>query len=396
MTNDDEYIPNWRQSNFCDQWSVVKNYINDGVRKGSNGQPLVCAYSHGITLSTLALTSGAYVGGVLTNNERIYLVPRYQNTAANWHYINTELGTVSAYTRGSGTFVPAGYYGGVLANNNNVYLVPLNQATSTIWHYINAKNGAVVAYTHGGTGIVTPDTVYIGGVFHPGSNRVYLVPYKQSSATTWQYIDTTTNTVTSYTHGVTAVEYAYAGGVLAPNKCVYLVPYMQATENVWHYIDASGAVVAYSHGLANIGPYDGGVLTPDGRIYFIPINNSMSTWHYIDTNTNTVYAYTHGITGLADYIGGVYAPDGRIYLIPYGRSSLSTWHYIETSTNTVVSYSHGYTLNAYAYAGGVLAPNGRIYLIPFQITSTTWHWIETNCNKKWNKHLCASPYFNKL
>ena len=169
--------------------------------------------------------------------------------------------------------------------------------------------------------------------------------------------------------------------------------------------------MAYSHGAGSLpgAAYLGGILAPNGRIYLIPLNNATAPqWHYIDTNTGAVVAYSHGMGTLITqaYAGGTLAPDGKIYLTPYAQATNTQWHYIDTtkepgSTGHIVAYSHGVVASintsSYAYCSGILVPNGRIYMIPFrQGSSTTWHYIETNCNENWSKNLCLSPYYDKL
>lgn len=45
---------------------------------------------------------------------------------------------------------------------------------------------------------------YSGMAFSPNQNRIYLAPYNQATASSWHYIDCTTNTMVEYTPGVTA------------------------------------------------------------------------------------------------------------------------------------------------------------------------------------------------
>ena len=89
-------------------------------------------------------------------------------------------------------------------------------------------------YTHGVTAVVNG---YIGGVFSPGQNRIYLVPFGQANQANWHYIDCATGAVVAYTHGVTAVSDSYIGGVFSPGQNrIYLVPLSQASQANWHYI----------------------------------------------------------------------------------------------------------------------------------------------------------------
>ena len=103
---------------------------------------------------------------------------------------------------------------------------------------IHAKNRyckfGVCQYTHGITAI---NQAYYGGVYSPTQNRIYLAPYNQSDKTNWHYIDCSTGNVVAYAWGGSAVNGAYMGGVYSPTQNrIYLVPYSQAAQSTWHYI----------------------------------------------------------------------------------------------------------------------------------------------------------------
>jgi hypothetical protein len=122
-------------------------------------------------------------------------------------------------------------------------LVPFYQADESTWHYIDCATGNVVGYSHGATAV---SDAYIGGVYSPTQNRIYLVPLDQASQSTWHYIDCATGNVVGYSHGVTAVSSAYYGGVYSPTQNrIYLVPGNQASQSTWHYIQFTG----YSDGI---------------------------------------------------------------------------------------------------------------------------------------------------
>jgi len=61
-------------------------------------------------------------------------------------------------------------------------------------------------------------SAYIGGVYSPTQNRIYLVPSIQSNQTNWHYIDCDTGVVVAYAHGVTVVVNAYGAGIFANSK----------------------------------------------------------------------------------------------------------------------------------------------------------------------------------
>jgi len=340
-------VPNWKEGSTCTQYALIEKYMEQKLRLGKT-TPKECA------LPDIAnLSYGAYRGGVLASDGKIYLVPAYRATATTWHYIDTNTGSAIIYTHGA-TCVYLAYAGGVLAPNERIYLVPYKQATATVWHYIDTTTGSVVAYTHGATCV---NYAYTGGILTPDGTKIYLVPEDQGTVATWHYIDTTTGSVVAYTHGATSVTYAYQGGVLAPNGRIYLIPFYQATISTWHYIDTTtGSVVAYTHGATCVASaYRGGALDSRGRIYMAPYAQATaSVWHYIDTVTGSVVAYTHGITWITGSLySGITRAGDRMFFSPYNnRLSASTrWTAQQVSGATLgISYESSSTLPTVASA----------------------------------------------
>ncbi len=81
-----------------------------------------------------------------------------------------------------------------------------------------------------------PGMNYIGGVYSPVTNRIYMVPSGTVSSV-WHYIDCNTGSVVPYTHGVSAGTNAYQSGIYSPTQNrVYFLPYAQADQPTWHYL----------------------------------------------------------------------------------------------------------------------------------------------------------------
>lgn len=288
--------------------------------------------------------------------------------------------TVVAYTHGA-TCVANAYWGGVLnADGSRIYLVPYKQSTAAVWHYIRTSDGVVVPYTHGATCVAT---AYNTGVLVP-NGRIYLIPYSQSTAAVWHYIDTD-GTVKAYTHGATCVAGAYLGGSIQPNTGrIYFAPMTQATAAVWHYIRTSdGVVVPYTHGVTTTAKL-GGVTATNGRVYFIQSSRDDAAWHYIDTDGSVIsYSHTDVIpTYYRANDGGVLHPStGRIYTVPTRQGSI---YYIDPNitpgtTGHVVALADTWTAGEYSYVGGALGSNGRIYFAPsVQATVSVWHYIDVD------------------
>ena len=108
------------------------------------------------------------------------------------------------------------------------YLKPIHDKNKLITQF------GVCQFAHGVTAIAY---AYVGGVYSPTQNRIYLVPNGQANQTNWHYIDCSDGTVVTYAHGITAVSTAYQGGVYSPTQNrIYLVPCVQAPQTNWHYI----------------------------------------------------------------------------------------------------------------------------------------------------------------
>lgn len=269
--------------------------------------------------------------------------------------------------------------------NDRLWLVPYEQGPEEYWHYIDCSTGEVIAYKHGASGFRSPvsSRAYWGGAYDPINRRVFFAPYYQSSDYTWHYINCDSGEVRPYGPSESLRYAAYCGASYDPiRKRVYFAPYGMSVEDRWHYVDCNDrSVVEYKHGTSGIINCRDAVYVPSkGRIYFISSDIRVSGYEiaYIQCSSGEVKTFSYTTDMLAYYQGGVFDPtNNRIYLTPY--STLTKWHYIDCDNNTVVSYTHGATVNEYGYWGGVLdTVNGRIYLVPHkQATSSTWHYI--NC-----------------
>ena len=364
-------------------------------------------YTHG--LGGDIPEDNAYRGAVYSPTQnRIYLIPFNQGDVAKWHYVDCNDGSIVAYSHGI-TAVNGAYVGGVYSpTQNRIYLIPYGQADVVNWHYIDCDDGSVNAYAHGLGADIPVDMAYIGGVYSPNQNRIYLVPYTQGNQAKWHYIDCSDGTVVAYTHGATAVSGAYQGGVYSPTQDrIYFVPYSQADQTNWHFVDCSdGSIDAYAHGLAGdtpgAGAYIGGVYSPtQNRIYFVPhFQADVAKWHYIDCSGGSAVAYVHGATaGNGAYAGGVYSPtQDKIYFVPYIQANNATWHYMDCSDGSVVAYTHGATVDSFGYFGGIYSPTqNEIYFAPYKAANdAAWHVVKEFSLAEISPSIAASPLFNKL
>jgi len=311
--------------------------------------------------------------------------PTATPTLADWTALLT------AYTRNVNTKVRTGsvshstvvanaYSGAVYSpNQNRIYFVPYYQGASgeTNWHYIDCNTGQTVAYAHGSSVV---SSAYVGGVYSPVEDRIYLIPNGMGPQGTWYYIDCATGDIVGYSHGASVQSFGYAGGVYSPTQNrIYFVPASaQASQTNWHYISCTNAanygvvtVTAYAHGTSGTKTYAGGVYSPSqNRIYFVP-NQSGATnanWHYVDCATGNIVAYAHGATTTTGqiYYGGAYSPtQNRIYFAPKAQQDQANWHYVDCATGNIVAYAHGLATVYYEYKGAVYHPTlNRIYFMP--------------------------------
>jgi hypothetical protein len=290
-------------------------------------------------------------------------------------------GAVVTYVHGQqGQINTGGYLGGVYSpTQNRIYLVPNNMGTFIKWHYWDCRTSILTQYTHGHGNI--GDDAYGGGVYSPTQNRIYFVPLKRGMNADWHYVDCDDGSVVSYTSGSpNTLTNKYMGGVYSPTQNrIYFIPYAQAAQSTWEYIDCSnGNVVSYTHGATGLtsSSYFGGVYSPtQDRIYLVPfIRSSEATWHYIDCSDGSVVAYTHGATSNPRYAGGVFSPtQNRIYFVP--ESNGTNYQYVECSDGSIGNYT--VTGTTTKYRGGIYSPTqDRIYFVPYYQGSNPWHYMD--------------------
>jgi hypothetical protein len=218
------------------------------------------------------------------------------------------------------------------------------------------------------------NNAYAGSVYSPYEDRIYFVPFNQT--TQLHYIDCKTESIQS-TPISNLVTNAYIGGAYSPTENrIYFAPYNQ--NNTLHYIDCnSGTVVEYQYNTQGAVSY-GAVYSPkQNRIYFVP-HSSHSQCMYIDCNVGSISTFLHGLQIVNNaYAGGVYSPtEDKIYFVPYAQNT--KFCYINCSNTSVVEYVSNVTINQNAYIGGVYSPtNNYIYLIPHQQTLNI-HYIDCN------------------
>jgi hypothetical protein len=215
-----------------------------------------------------------------------------------------------------------------------------------------ANSNAVASFSSNSvTGAAPGNYAYIGGVLAP-NGKIYCIPYGSTSV---GVIDPVANTISQPVTGTPPVSYSYYGAVLAPNGKIYCNPTNGTSLGV---IDPNANTLTTFGTAPGSFAYTGGVLAPNGKIYCVPCN--ATSVGVIDPVANT---FTTPVSGTAPggvaYVGGVLAPNGKIYCVPCNATSVGV---IDPVANTFTAF--GTAPGGVAYSGGVLAPNGKIYCIP--------------------------------
>ena len=133
------------------------------------------SYNYGNVTDVLTTPSGTYpgggafVGGVLLPDGRVFCVPHNSATARIYNPITDTLTTPSGTYPGGSAFV-----GGVLLPDGRVFCVPFNSTTARIYNPITD-----VLTTPSGT--YPSGSAFIGGVLLP-DGRVFCIPYSSTTA----------------------------------------------------------------------------------------------------------------------------------------------------------------------------------------------------------------------
>ena len=402
------YIPDWKNEtiNGSSAFRLISQYKRRVIRSGSR--------KHKIKIySGTSSVASSNIGGVLSENGRIYLIPFNSGTTDRWYYINTDSEKITEgyyfhSLGGNSGMVSGANMGGVLAPNGKIWIVPNSQSTAACWHYLLSKSTA-----NSSTALPT----YIEH-FHMD------LPTGTVNQATYTMIDST--------DGI--IQVASTGSdpylVLFPN-------YFTANPSVYKYFQFR---YKYISGSSNASNYP--------RIYFLnstytspnesaavsgSVLNTTGNWIIVNIDMSSVGSWTTGgnITGFRfdwtqksgmtyqfdyvallpnttnlmdldlavipyrkpnnslgnSYCGGIYV-NNRVYFLP--QTTAARWSYIDTTKDRVILYSHGSSMVNNAYNGGVLAPDGKIYLVPQgAATSETWHYIDSTKSPGASGHVVA-------
>lgn len=320
-------------------------------------------------------TNGAYIGGVLAPNGKIYCIP-YNATSVG--VIDPTAGTFTTFgTAGSG----GAYYGGVLAPNGKIYCIPFN---ATAVGVIDPVAGTFVTNTV--SGAAPGSSAYNGGVLAP-NGKIYCFPHR---ATTIGVIDPTANTFVTNTVTITngTADNYYIGGVLAPNGNIYVAhgssgswnsPVIDTTANTFNTTTVTGTSPTYGSG--------GIVLLPTGKI--LATSSAGVSTSLIDPVANTITLYNgNGYSGAGPYLSyAALAPNG------FAISMYNNVAYTNPTTFAVTAIT---AVNQNYYSGLVMHPNGNMYAIPTGNAIPVGVISFTGLVQAPSLQWCLSAYANKL
>ena len=275
-------------------WNKLKTILDESTTGSSVFTNAIVS-----TYSLVYTTSSAYVGGVLSPNGDINLIPN--NAVVGQKISNT--GAVSTYSLVYST-VTAAYAGGVLSPNGDINFIPFSAA---VGQKLNSS-GVVSTYSL----VYTTSAAYVGGVL--GTNGdTHFIP---CSANRGQKISSA-GVVSTYSLVYTTAN-AYYGGVLAPNGDINFIPF---SATVGQKISSAGVVSTYSLVYTSSG--GGGGFTP---VAFVITSGTSRT---VPTGATSMKAWVigGGGGGTEDNVGCSTQSDGgyggesyRVYTVTGGAT----------------------------------------------------------------------------
>jgi hypothetical protein len=109
---------------------------------------------------------------------------------------------VETYTKSPVAWSSSASYNGdgiLCPRQQRVYFIPGAQSAHPLWHYLNLTSGKMVAYEHK----LRPPIgahAYSHGVYMPTEDRIFMMPWQQSSRPDFHFIDCHTGQVRAYRH----------------------------------------------------------------------------------------------------------------------------------------------------------------------------------------------------
>jgi hypothetical protein len=274
-----------------------------------------------------------------------------------------------------------------------------------VWYLNNLRhnngNQFVVSYDSTLDGASSVALAYAGALYSPITNRIYFVPYAQSTQDRWLSIYCDNDVESNYgVTGLSIVVNAYYGGVYAYYSTrMYLSPYAQGNQGQWHYINSDRDTTVGSYSNTGTGvqanAYIGGCYDPiNTRVYFAPYAQaSQSKWQYIDDTNGAIVDYNSPASSGIDidmtgyqYAGTVYSTSqNRMYFVPNvtpeaGINGNYTYHYLDNASGLINYYTITYFEGVIPkYLGGrYINSLDKIYYAPSK-EQLDYGYIRYNC-----------------
>jgi hypothetical protein len=145
-----------------------------------------------------------------------------------WYYIDLRNNTFVPYVNNSSpspTVSSTSYNGGILTPDNKIYLIPSAEANNNFWHYIDLETNAVIAYANDAISKPVVDA-YFGGVV-TDDGRIYMIPNQQSSKATWHIIDL----------GITTIKFVYNNHGLVVDDRIHIENFYSTNMQIDKYLN---------------------------------------------------------------------------------------------------------------------------------------------------------------
>jgi hypothetical protein len=354
-----------KQIGLTSGWPTFKNALDDQITRVRNAG---LATGTAINLNLTLPGTGAFNGGVLLQDGRVFCVPYNSTTARIYDPLTNTVTTPSGTYAGSAAFA-----GGVLLPDGRVYIIPSASTTARIYDPVTDT-----LTTPSGTFVASN---FIGGVLLQ-DGRVFIAPGSSATARIYNpYTDTLITAGGSYLN-------AYNGAVLLPDGRVFLIPSISNTGRIYDPVNDTVTIPSgVNFSTPGTNNYAGGVLLSDGRVYCIPALNTTLAIIY-DPVTNTSFAPSGTYPGTTSFAGGVLLPDGRVFIV---MNSATAARIYDPFTDKLITPPGTYS--AQAYARGVLLLDGRVFLVPY--STTVGVIVSTSNGIPIDPQIARSPFFNK-
>jgi hypothetical protein len=321
---------------------------------------------------------GAYSGGVLLPDGRVFLVPFNATVALIYDPIK------DSFVAASGTYPGLGSLrGGVLMLDGRVYCLKASADGGQARIYDPVRDTTVLA----GGAYPGSGSAFAGGCVFP-DGRVFAQPNNSFTGRLYNPVTDTLSAVGSF-----PAADGHRSAVLLPDGRAFVVPASATTARIYDPVRNTTIV---SNGVYPSGTgartYAGGVVLADGRIFCSPgsVNVGFTMIYDPVTDSTTRTATVFGSNGWSN--GAVLMADGRVFCVPGNATTPQIYNPFTDATDRVTS--GGYP-GSTAYSYGVLMRDGRIFCVPFNATAARIYGGRfQGLSTQPDPNVILSPYWN--